>query len=99
LTVPFPSHPAITTYRLALASAACGIVALGLGLVPIESHKHSGFFALGFMPAFAAILTGVVLLQEDDEKRISWIGRCIFGLGILGAMAVAWASGYQYNGG
>jgi len=98
LPVPPPSHAASTAYRLALASLVCGIVPLGLGLISIASHKYSGFFLLGWVPAFAAINIGA-LQSDNSEKRISRISRYAFWLGLFGFAAVTWAAGYDYDWG
>jgi hypothetical protein len=94
LPVPRPSQAASTTYRQVLASLVCGIVPLGLGLITIVSHKYSGFFLFGWVPAFAGILIGFGLAVNPD-KRISRIGRIAIALGFLGSAAVMWATGWQ----
>jgi hypothetical protein len=77
-----------------LASLVCGIVPLGLVLIPIVSRKYSGFFAFGFMLPFAELYMGM-RLAENPDKRISRIGRITIALGLLGLAAVAWATGWQ----
>ena len=95
LAVPRASHVAsTTTYQLALASLACGIVPVGLGLIAIVSHRYSGFFLFGWVPAFAEL--GIALTwQGHPDKRIRRIGGFAFVLSLLGMAAVAWATGWQ----
>jgi hypothetical protein len=82
---------------LALASLVCGIVALGLALVPIESHKYSGFFLFGWVPAIAEIFIAS-FWRSNPDKRISRIGNYALLLGLLGFAAAMWASGYGRAG-
>ena len=98
LRVPCPSDSASSTYRLALAGLVCGIVPLGLGLTPIVSHEYSGFFLLGGVPGLAAMFIGGSLWRGHRDKRISRIAGCALFLGLLGLVAVMWATGFRGDG-
>jgi hypothetical protein len=74
-------------------------VTLGVGLIPIVSHKYSGFFLFGLVPAFAEICIGGSLWRVHPDKRISRIGGYALLLGLLGFAAVMWATGAHGGGG
>jgi hypothetical protein len=98
LRVARPSDAASTAYRLALAGLVCGIVPLGLGLTPLVSHKYSGFFLLGGVPGLAAMFIGGSLWRGHPDKRISRIAGYALFLGLLGLVAVMWATGFRGDG-
>ncbi len=85
---------AATSYRLALASVACGIVLMGLS-VPfmIGRHKPSDLFLVGVIPAIAAAWIGTALRKHPD-KRIRRLAKAGFLLGYFSFFAVVMASGH-----